>query len=133
MKRNVGRPRLYTPEEAYVKIQERAKKYLVDNQEVRLYHCAKQRASRSNIEFSITIDDIVIPDICPLLKIPLTNIMSKGRIASNASIDRIDSNKGYTKDNIQVISDLANRMKQNATKEQLITFSRSILDLYKDT
>jgi hypothetical protein len=34
------------------------------------------------------------------------------------SVDRIDNNSGYTKDNIKVISFRANRLKSNGTLEE---------------
>lgn len=112
-------------------IKANAKRWLQEHPEVRMYHTAKQRAERFNIEFTITSEDIVIPKYCPLLGIKLTNTFGQGRQQTNASLDRIDSTKGYIKGNIQVISDLANRMKQDATKEQLLSFAKNILNLYQ--
>lgn len=103
------------------------------NRNKRMWHAAKQRAEKQRIEFYITVEDIVIPKICPILNIPITNELGKGRMISTASLDRIDPLKGYTVDNIQVISDLANRMKANATPAQLIAFAKGILRIYSPT
>ncbi len=89
-----------------------------------------QRCKERGLEFDLTIADIIIPEKCPLLDIPLTTTLGSGMCLSNTSIDRIDPTKGYTKDNIQVISLLANQMKNCATKEQLITFAKNILRIY---
>ena len=45
------------------------------------------------------------------------------------SIDRIDSSKGYTKDNIQIISLIANQMKWDSTKEERLKFAKYYLSL----
>lgn len=124
--------RLEKLEKAYAKMKEAAKKYLQENQEVRLFHSCKANAKRNNVEFSLTIEDIIIPKTCVFLGCDLTNTSNKGRVQTNASIDRIDPTKGYTKDNIQIISDLANRMKQEATKEQLIMFAKNVLEYYRE-
>ena len=90
----------------------------------------RSRAKREGIEFNLSIDDIIIPEVCPYLKIPLTLILGEGKQESNISIDRIDPTKGYIKGNVQIISKKANTMKSNASKEELITFARSILDVF---
>lgn len=89
---------------------------------------AKFNAQKRNLEFSITIEDVPIPEICPLLGIPL--IMGEQSRWNKPSIDRIDSSKGYIKGNVWVISVLANTMKSIATKEQLITFSKNTLKYF---
>lgn len=97
----------------------------------RLFYSAKQRATVRGLEFTIEKEDVVLPEKCPLLGADLTNIYGQGRVATNYSLDRIDNSKGYIKGNIQVISDLANRMKQDASIEELITFAKNILDKYQ--
>src|ERR1700761_9275380 len=72
-------------------------------------HC-KRRAQQKQISCTITIDDISIPDECPILKIPLIQ-GDKVVCANSPTVDQIEIGKGYTPDNIQVISSLANRMK----------------------
>ena len=96
-----------------------------------LYHASKSRAKKKNIEHSITIDDIIVPVKCPILNIELDHSRNKGRRYNGASLDRIDSTKGYVKGNIQVISDLANRMKTDATPEQLLAFGEWAVASFK--
>lgn len=93
---------------------------------------AKMRAKDKKLKFNLTIKDIIIPKVCPVLKIPL--VVHSGRSGSykdSPSLDRIVPNKGYVKGNIMVMSSLANAMKQNATKEELLLFSKWILKNYK--
>lgn len=118
-------------ESRYEKMKAASKKHLHENQEKRLLASCKSNAKRKGVDFSLSVDDIIIPKKCKFLGIELTNIFDEGRVDSNASIDRIDSSRGYIAGNIQVISDLANRMKQNAGKEQLVTFAKNILRLHR--
>ena len=96
-----------------------------------LVYAAKHRAKTKGFDFDISKDDIVIPDICPILGTEISRRNTK-QSRSSPSIDRIDSTKGYTKDNIQVISWQANTMKSNASKEELLAFAKWVLDFYKE-
>jgi hypothetical protein len=81
----------------------------------------QQSAKRRGIEFDLTttdLDDIGIPITCPILGIPLKWHNGKAEDDSY-SIDRIDSEKGYVKDNIQFMSFKANRAKNNLTSAEL--------------
>lgn len=86
---------------------------------------AKARAVKKDLEFSLSEADIVIPDKCPVFQRPLI----WGDWKWTPSIDRIDPTKGYTKDNIQIWSAQANRMKWNSNEEELIAFAKGILSL----
>jgi len=86
---------------------------------------AKLRASKLGIPFDLSKEDIIIPDVCPLLEVPLT-FGTKDNYLFTPSLDRIEPLKGYTKSNVRVISMLANTMKSNATKDQLLTFTKNI-------
>lgn len=113
----------------HLKQKESSSKYQKERQNYRLLACAKQRAKSQGLEFDLSLEDIVIPETCPYLGCKLTNIFGEGRVWSNASLDRIDSSKGYVRGNIQIISDLANRMKQDASEDQLIAFAKGVLKL----
>ena len=93
-----------------------------ENPERYLVNSARNRAKRKNIYFDLKPSDIVIPDVCPVLGIPLDN-RSPGRSGpteDSASIDRLDNNKGYIKGNVFVISWKANKIKSNGTYEEII-------------
>lgn len=80
---------------------------------------AKSRAKRLGLSFDIDIDDINIPEVCPVLKIPIKKNVVSGWHDNSPSLDRIDNCKGYTKGNVRVISNRANRLKCDATLNEL--------------
>lgn len=84
---------------------------------------AKRRASQDGLPFNIDIDDVVVPDLCPALGIPLA--VGPGKIhASSPSLDKIVPSLGYVKGNVVVVSMLANRIKTNATSEQVAAVAK---------
>ena len=87
---------------------------------------ARDRAYNKNIPFDIELEDIIIPDLCPILNIPLVK-NEKCADRDSPTLDRIIPNLGYTKNNIKVISRLANTMKQDASFDELKLFSKNIL------
>jgi hypothetical protein len=98
------------------------KEYYRTNHAVRMVGGAKARAVKFNREFNLTKDDIHIPEFCPLLGIPLFIADGKKHAKYNSpSLDRIDPLRGYTKDNVWVISHKANTMKSSATFEEFET------------
>jgi hypothetical protein len=110
----------------YQKNKEKIKEQYQQNYEYSLLKAARKRAKKKNLECTITIDDIVIPERCPVLDVPLIRAAGAG-CSSTPSIDRIDNDEGYTPSNIQVISNKANIMKSSATKEELERFARWVL------
>lgn len=106
----------------------RAKASREKHYEACLYRQVKSRALKFNIPFDLEVTDIIIPENCPYLEVKLTRTQGQGRVWTNASIDRIDPDKGYTKGNIEIISLKANVMKNNASKEELVTFSKNVLE-----
>ena len=89
--------------------------------EKKMVRDAKRRALKSGLAFNITHEDVVIPEVCPLLGLPL----KRGDRDACPTLDRINSSRGYTRGNIWVLSMKANRIKNNATVEELeqIAFS----------
>lgn len=78
---------------------------------------AKARAKAKGLPFRLTLDDIPIPAVCPVLGIPIR--MSDGRHGDHSpTIDRINARYGYVRWNVRVISYRANNLKSNMTIEE---------------
>ena len=80
-----------------------------------MYHNAKRRARECSIPFNISFKDIHIPTYCPVLGMELASITRE----TTPSLDRVVPELGYVVGNIQVISMRANRLKQDATLEEM--------------
>lgn len=86
---------------------------------------AKYRAKKAGLPCSITLADIVIPDRCPLLDIPI--IIGKDDFSPNSpSLDRLICEKGYVPGNILVISRRANTIKHNASLDELMLLTDNL-------
>ena len=77
---------------------------------------ARTRATERGMDFTITKEDIIIPDTCPLLGTPM----------KSPSLDRKDPTKGYIKGNVWVISNRANTLKNDATLQELKTLVENL-------
>lgn len=101
-------------------IRKQNKEYRTEFNKRILVQKAKARARQKGLPFNITEDDIVIPKYCPLLGIPLISGIGLGKPLKNSpTLDRKDNSKGYTKDNIQIISYRANTIKNDASLHEL--------------
>ena len=86
------------------------RKTMVDN--------ARRRSRQQKVPFSISYKDLVIPDVCPVLGIPL--FISDGKRSDNSpSLDKFIPEIGYVLGNIHVISAKANQLKSNGTIEEV--------------
>lgn len=86
--------------------------------EERLYKRTRRRCNSNGTTFNLALEDIIIPEICPVLGIKLEPSRGKASDAS-PSIDRLIPALGYTKANVRVISNRANSLKNNASLEEL--------------
>lgn len=88
-----------------------------DTTECEMWYRVKRRAKEQGLEFNLEISDITIPEICPLLGIPL--VAHNSGQPDSPSLDRINSLLGYVKGNVWVVSMKANAAKNNLTLEEM--------------
>lgn len=97
---------------------ERWKTWKTEHHERVMLINAKQRAKRFGLECTLTLADIKIPETCPVLGIPLIIGLTM-RGDNSPSLDRFDNSKGYTPDNVRIISFRANIIKRDATLAEI--------------
>jgi hypothetical protein len=114
---SAARMRAYDPE----RFRETNLRFRQNHPERYLVQHARNRARRLGVPFDLTEADIIVPAICPVLGIPL--FWGVGKQASRAhnspSLDRLDPSKGYTRENVRIISNRANHLKNNGTAAEL--------------
>ncbi len=87
-----------------------------------LYLEAKIIAQNNKLEFNISLEDIKIPKVCPLLgeTLDLVSISE-----NNPVLARIDAKRGYVSNNVWVISRGANSVKGGLSLEELKTLTEN--------
>lgn len=96
---------------------------------IRLIARARSNAERKGIIFNIDYNDIL-----PIIKLGFCQITGSKFIIKNdfknpfrPSIDRIDSNKGYIKDNIQVVTWIYNLAKNMYEHSDVLQMARDLV------
>ena len=80
----------------------------------------KKRAKMRGIEFTLVPQEIPeIPKVCPVLGIIIKANTVSAPIDSSPSLDRINPKLGYIKGNVRIICNRANRIKSDATLQEL--------------
>lgn len=82
-----------------------------------IWERARRRAARLGVPFALPSKTVLVPEICPVLDIPLT--VGVKRAPNSPSLDRIVPRLGYVPGNVRVISDRANRIKGSRALEEL--------------
>jgi hypothetical protein len=91
-----------------------------------MVRAAKARASKAGVPFDLRPEDITIPAECPVLGIPI--IVGADKASDNSpSLDRVVPRFGYVVGNVLVISNRANRIKNDATPTEL----RQVADFFE--
>lgn len=102
--------------------QKQAMKYRKSSIFLILKNCARERARKAKLPFNLTVEFIISiwpkDNKCPIMLREFNSNKNKGlnRPSPDApSIDRIIPEKGYVKENVQIISHKANTLKNNIT------------------
>ncbi len=87
--------------------------------EILMLAAAKRRAKLQAIPFELSVADIVIPEVCPVLGIRLQTEKRGRMTGASPSLDRLAPELGYVRGNVRVISQRANGLKSDATLAEL--------------
>lgn len=78
---------------------------------------ARARAAKYGIPFDLVLHDFELPEVCPVLGTPMN--WGNSITENTPSLDRVVPELGYVAGNVNVISFRANRLKNNASVEEL--------------
>jgi hypothetical protein len=104
---------------------------------------ARRRAKEQQRECTLTLEDLkeqweLQQGLCSYTGLPMVNPETTSayakteRLWNKASLDRIDSSKGYVPGNIEFVSMMANLCKNGWTKEDVILFCKSVANNWQE-
>lgn len=93
--------------------------YYVRNRKSYFLAQARRRANKMGVAFSLSLEDIEIPTVCPVLGIEIRPDARGGFNPNSPSLDRLIPALGYVPGNVRVISNRANLLKRDATADEL--------------
>ena len=88
---------------------------------------ARYRSKLAGVPFNLEPADVIVPPTCPVLGIELRWTHWNGPAKTDhhtPSLDRIVSALGYVRGNVNVISLRANRLRNDATADELEAVAR---------
>jgi hypothetical protein len=95
----------------------------IEKSQMYKFKVKKSQAKSLGIEWNIRFQEVEWNDYCPVYDIRL-DWFNEGKAKDNTpSFDRTDSDKGYVAGNVVVMSWRANRLKNNARKEDIIALA----------
>ena len=107
------------PEAFRAKGAEAMRRWRRNNPEKNLLKVARVRARKAGIPFDLAVSDIRITELCPVLGIRLLSVDDRSGIDNAPTLDKIEPSLGYVRGNVCVISHRANRLKSDASLDEL--------------
>lgn len=93
------------------------KAWQANNPELFRLYQLRSRAKKKGVPFDLTVEDMTHPTHCPILGIELDNNSESFEL--KPTLDRLIPERGYVRSNVQWISSRANRIKSDATPEEI--------------
>ena len=94
------------------------------------YQAIKSNAKRRGIPFSLELSDLIFPSHCKICKVEFSKFITAKILPNTATVDRVDSSKGYEKGNIDFICNRCNGLKRDCSiseLERLLAYMRNHL------
>lgn len=127
-----ARERLDYPERVAARKKESLRRQRIAHPLEYMLACAKKNSLKRGLPpLTATVADLLLPDgsrpvFCPVFGLRLRYGGTGRPIDESASLDRIDSRRGYESGNVRVISWLANRLKHGMTRDQILALARYV-------
>lgn len=107
-----------------------ARQYRQDHPIKHLLQMAKSRCKNSGMDFDLEVEDIPVPEYCPIFPDRKLETPTGDKSWNAISLDRVDNSKGYVRGNVRVISYYANLRKANwdlGSLERLVAYMKGEL------